>query len=94
VVITEAPEAWSHLSRSGDDAPSVSVLTPDQALSVSEDMRRRLRVEPVVWHGVSRLTARYVGRDPHVIPPPLKNGVVVLEADDTVRRAAMPPPSR
>ena len=54
-------------------------------------MRRRLRVEPVVWHGVSRLAARYVGRDPRLIPPPLKNGVVVLEADDTVKRAALPP---
>ena len=94
VVIAETPEAWSHLSCSGDDAPTVDVLTPDRALSVSEDMRRRLRVEPVVWLCVSRLAARYVGRDPRLIPPPLENGVVVLEADDTVRRALMPPPSR
>ena len=91
VVVTENPELWTDVSRAGDDAPTLDVLTPDQALSVSEDMRRRLRVEPVVWHGVSRLAARYVGRDPRLIPPPLKNGVVVLEADDTVKRAALPP---
>jgi hypothetical protein len=91
VVVTENPEVWTHFFRAGDDAQTLDVFTPDQALSVSEDLRRRLRVEPVVWHGVSRLAARYVGRDPRLIPPPLKNGVVVLEADDTARRAALPP---
>ena len=91
VVVTENPEVWTDVTRAGDDAPTLDVLTSDQALSVSEDLRRRLRVEPVVWHGVSRLAARYVGRDPRLIPPPLKNGVVVLEADDTVKRAALPP---
>ncbi len=91
VIVTENPELWTDVSRAGDDAPTLDVLTSDQALSVSEEMRRRLRVEPVVWHGVSRLAARYVGRDPRLIPPPLKNGVVVLEADDTVKRAALPP---
>ena len=92
VVITEAPEAWSHFSRSGGDAPTVDVLTPDRALSLSEEMRHRLRVEPVVWHRVSRTAARYVGRDPHLIPPPLNNSVVVLDADNTVTRAGMPQP--
>lgn len=92
VVITEAPEAWSHFSRVAGDEPTVDVITPDRALSASEHMLHRLRVEPLVWHHVSRVAARHVGRDPHLIPPPLNNSVVVLDTDDSVTRAAMPQP--
>jgi hypothetical protein len=92
VVITEVPEAWRNFSRAAGDEPTVDVITPDGALSASEHMRHRLRVEPVVWHRVSRMAARHVGRDPHLIPPPLNNSVVVLDTDDSVTRAAMPQP--
>ena len=90
VVMTEAPEVWRHFSRAAGDEPTVDVITPERALSASEHMRHRLRVEPVVWHRVSRVAARHVGRDPHLIPPPLNNSVVVLDTDDSVTRAAMP----
>jgi hypothetical protein len=36
------------------------------------------------------MAARYVGRDMHRIPPPLEGSVVVLEADDSYVRAALP----
>jgi hypothetical protein len=68
----------------------LDALTPDQALTLSDEMRRRVRQEPLVWHGVARLAARFVGRDVHRIPPPLVGSVVVLEADDSYVRAALP----
>jgi hypothetical protein len=100
VVLTNTPELWETNEHIGidtslDDAdeptgPNLAVLTPDQALNVGDDMRRRLRTEPVVWHGVGRVAARYVGRDARRIPPAHPGSVVVLEADDTFVRAALP----
>jgi hypothetical protein len=68
----------------------LDALTPEQALTLSDEMRRRVRQEPLVLHGVARIAARYVGRDVHRIPPPLVDSVVVLEADDSYVRAALP----
>jgi S-DNA-T family DNA segregation ATPase FtsK/SpoIIIE len=90
VVLTNAPEVW-HTNQTSDATPMIlDALTPEQALTLSDEMRRRLRQEPLVWHGVARIAARYVGRDVHRIPPPLVDSVVVLEADDTYVRAALP----
>ena len=90
VVLTNAPELWSAQQAANGASMLVDALTPEQALTLSEEMRRRVRQEPLVWHGVARIAARYVGRDMRRIPPPLDNSVVVLEADDSYVRAALP----
>jgi S-DNA-T family DNA segregation ATPase FtsK/SpoIIIE len=90
VVLTNAPEMWQAHQTSDATPMLLDPLTPEQALTVSDEMRRRVRQEPLVWHGVARMAARYVGRDIHRIPPPLIDSVVVLEADDTYVRAALP----
>ena len=99
VVFTQTPELWEsnrHVGdyRSSSDARApayvdLDILTPDQALSLTDEMRRRLRTEPVVWHGVARIAARYIGRDARRIPPPHPDSVVVLEDDDTYVRASL-----
>jgi S-DNA-T family DNA segregation ATPase FtsK/SpoIIIE len=90
VVLTNAPEVWNANLTSNAAPMLLDPLTPEQALTVSDEMRRRVRQEPLVWHGVARIAARYVGRDMHRIPPPLVDSVVVLESDDTYVRAALP----
>jgi hypothetical protein len=90
VVLTNAPEVWQANQTSDATPMLLDALTPEQALTLSDEMRRRVRQEPLVWHGVARIAARYVGRDVHRIPPPLVDSVVVLESDDTYVRAALP----
>jgi S-DNA-T family DNA segregation ATPase FtsK/SpoIIIE len=90
VVLTNAPEVWQANQTSDATPMLLDALTPEQALTLSDEMRRRVRQEPLVWHGVPRIAARYVGRDVHRIPPPLVDSVVVLEADDSYVRAAQP----
>jgi hypothetical protein len=90
VVLTNAPEVWQAHQASDATPMLLDAITPEQALTLSDEMRRRVRQEPLVWHGVARIVARYVGRDVHRIPPPLVDRVVVLEADDTYVRAALP----
>lgn len=90
VVLTNEPELWSAHQAANATSVLLDALTPEQALTLSDEMRRRVRQEPLVWHGVARMTARYVGRDIRRIPPPLENSVVVLEADDSYVRAALP----
>lgn len=90
VVFTNAPEAWQGHQTAGATPMRLDALTPEQALTLSGEMRRRLRQEPVVWHGVARLAARFVDRDVHRIPPPLADSVVVVEADDSYVRVALP----
>jgi hypothetical protein len=90
VVVTNEPELWSAHQAANATSVLLDALTPEQALTLSDEMRRRVRQEPLVWHGVARMTARYVGRDIRRIPPPLENSVVVLEADDSYVRAALP----
>ena len=99
VVFTQPPELWEsnrHVGVAGSssdaraaDCGDLDILTPDQALSLTDEMRRRLRTEPLVWHGVARIAARYIGRDARRIPPPHPDSVVVLEADDTYVRASL-----
>jgi hypothetical protein len=36
------------------------------------------------------MAARFVGRDVHLIPPPMAGSVVVIEADDSYVRAVLP----
>jgi hypothetical protein len=90
VVLTNAPEAWLGLQVSDAALMRLEAVTPEQAITLSDEMRRRVREEPLVWHGVARMAARFVGRDVHRIPPPLEGSVVVLEADDTYVRATLP----
>jgi acetyltransferase-like isoleucine patch superfamily enzyme len=90
VVLTNDPELWSAHQAANATIVLLDALTREQALTLSDEMRRRVRQEPLVWHGVARMTARYVGRDIRRIPPPLDNSVVVLEADDSYVRAALP----
>ena len=90
VVLTNAPEMWQAHHASDAEPKLLDTLAPDQALTLSDEMRRRVRQEPLVWHGVARMVARYVGRNVHCIPPPLAGSVVVLEADDSYVRAALP----
>ncbi len=90
VVLTNDPELWSAHQAANATSVLLDALTPEQALTLSDEMRRRVRQEPLVWHDVARITARYVGRDMRRIPPPLDNSVVVLEADDSYARAALP----
>jgi S-DNA-T family DNA segregation ATPase FtsK/SpoIIIE len=90
VVLTNAPEVWQAVQASHAAPLLLDALTPDQALTLSDEMRRRVRLEPLVWHGVARMSARFVGRDVHRIPPPLVGSVVVLEADDSYVRATLP----
>jgi S-DNA-T family DNA segregation ATPase FtsK/SpoIIIE len=90
VVLTNTPEAWRAHQTSNAAATPLDALTPEQALTLSDEMRRRVRQEPLVWHGVARMAARFVGRDVHLIPPPMAGSVVVLEADDSYVRAVLP----